>query len=192
MIQRWIIRLMVVLVLILAACGGEDSKEDDRGDNPAQTPSATRRPLPTPAGPTATPRDPAPRSESLPQVEPFDFEAPFSVGNFVRQSMRGNVTSERTGGLQASYLFDQNLVSLTVYYFEQADRAVETVRFVLEGSSVTGAVEPAYYGPTVAYGVVTLRSGGNLAAWSHYEWAFIAQTAGSADVLDEFLQSFPY
>ena len=59
---RWIIRLLTVLVLILAACGGEDSQRDDRGDDAAQTPVATHRPLPTPSGPTPTPGSRSPAS----------------------------------------------------------------------------------------------------------------------------------
>jgi hypothetical protein len=63
---------------------------------------------------------------------------------------------------------------------------------VLEGSSVTHIVETPYYGPTVAYGIVQVRSGATMAAWSHYGWAFIAQGTGSTTVMADFLQVFPF
>jgi hypothetical protein len=187
----------VLLIITLAACGGDDKGGQDGktdGDGAALTQDATRTPRPTATlrRPTVTPHDPAPRSLPIPEGDPYTFEAPFTAGSFIRQTMRGNATSQRTGGLQATYALDQFTVVLTVYRLEQVEQAVETVRFALEGASVTKAIEEPYYGPAIAYGVVQVRSGATMAAWSHYEWAFIAQTSGPAEVLNEFLRVFPY
>jgi hypothetical protein len=151
----------LLLIALLAGCGGD--KHDQKDDNvPAQGQSdATRAPQATATmrRPTVTPHAPAPRSMPTPEGDPYAFEAPFSAGNFVRQTLRGNAVSER---------------------------------FVLEGSSVTHIVETPYYGPTVAYGIVQVRSGATMAAWSHYGWAFIAQGTGSTTVMADFLQVFPF
>jgi hypothetical protein len=193
--RGWVIGAL--LIIALAACGGDDkSGQNGKTNNggTALTQSVTRTPRPTATlrRPTPTPHAPAPRSLPVPEGDPYAFEAPFSAGSFVRQTMRGNVTSERTGGLQATYALDQFTVALTIYRLDQVEQAVDTVRFVLEGASVTKTIETPYYGPTVAYGMVQVRSGATMAAWSHYEWAFIAQTSGPADVLNEFLRAFPY
>jgi hypothetical protein len=199
--RAWVIGAL--LIIALAACGGDDkSSQDDKAtsvnnaDNggAALTQDATRTPRPTATlrRPTPTPHDPAPRSLPVPEGDPYTFEAPFSAGSFVRQTMRGNVTSRQTGGLQATYALDQFTVALTIYRLDQVAQAVETVRFALEGASVTKAIQEPYYGPAIAYGVVQVRSGATMAAWSHYEWAFIAQTSGPVDVLNEFLRVFPY
>jgi hypothetical protein len=189
--------ILLLAVLLLVGCGGEDQKKNEDAGNSGgggQTPGVTStvRPTPTPRGPTPTPREPAPRNQPVPEGDPYAFEVPFSAGSFIRQSLRGNATSERTGGMQAVYQRDQDVLAVTVYYFEQPEQATETVRFVLEGASVIGTVETPYYAPSAAYGVVQVRSGGYMAAWSHYEWAFIIQTGSAVDILNEFLRAFPY
>jgi hypothetical protein len=184
----------LLLITLLAGCGG--GKHDQKDENvPTQSQSdATRAPQATATmrKPTVTPHAPAPRSLPTPEGDPYAFEAPFSAGTFVRQTLRGNAVSERGGGMQATYKREDDTVALTVYHFEQPEKAIETVRFVLEGSSVTRIVETPYYGPTVAYGIVRVRSGATMAAWSHYGWAFIAQGTGSTTVIADFLQVFPF
>jgi hypothetical protein len=194
--MTWVRGIVIGLLLIalLAGCGGD--KHDQKDDNVsvqgqgeatrAPQPTATMRKL------TVTPHAPAPRSMPTPEGDPYAFEAPFSAGAFVRQTLRGNAVSERGGGMQATYKREDDTVALTIYYFEQPEKAIETVRFVLEGSSVTRVVETPYYGPTVAYGIVQVRSGATMAAWSHYGWAFIAQGTGSTTVIADFLQVFPF
>jgi hypothetical protein len=184
----------LLLIALLAGCGGD--KHDQKDDNvSAQGQSdTTRAPQATATmrRPTVTPHAPAPRSMPTPEGDPYAFEAPFSAGNFVRQTLRGNAVSERGGGMQATYKREDDTVALTIYHFDQPEKAIETVRFVLEGSSVTHIVETPYYGPTVAYGIVQVRSGATMAAWSHYGWAFIAQGVGSTTVMADFLQVFPF
>jgi hypothetical protein len=184
----------LLLIALLAGCGGD--KHDQKDDNvSAQGQSdTTRAPQATATmrRPTVTPHAPAPRSMPTPEGDPYAFEAPFSAGNFVRQTLRGNAVSERGGGMQATYKREDDTVALTIYHFDQPEKAIETVRFVLEGSSVTHIVETPYYGPTVAYGIVQVRSGATMAAWSHYGWAFIAQGTGSTTVMADFLQVFPF
>jgi hypothetical protein len=189
------IAIGLLLITLVAGCGGKNKQDQKDTNTPVPGPSATpRAPQPTATirRPTVTPHAPAPRSLPTPEGDPYAFEAPFSAGNFVRQTMRGNAVSERVGGLQTTYKRDQDIVALTIYHFEQPEKAIETVRFALDGSSVTHIVETPYYGPTVAYGVVQVRSGAIMAAWSHYGWAFIAQGTGSASVISDFLQVFPF
>jgi hypothetical protein len=190
--QSWVRGLItaILLIVVLAGCGGKDKKSG--GQTPNQGATSAPRPTATMRRPTVTPHAPAPRSLPTPSGDPYTFEAPFSAGNFIRQAMRGNVVSERTGGMQATYKRDQDTVTLTIYHFDQPEQAIETVRFVLEGASVTQIVETPYYGPTIAYGVVQVRSGAYMAAWSHYGWVFIAQTSGTQEVMAQFLQVFPF
>ncbi len=194
--MKWVRGLVIgaLLIAVLAGCGGgNDKQKDKQTETTAQSQDdATSQPTATMRRPTVTPHAPAPRSLPTPEGDPYTFEAPFSAGDFVRQTMRGNAVSERAGGMQATYKRDQDTVALTVYHFEQSEKAIETVRFVLDGSSVTQIIETPYYGPTVAYGVVKVRSGAIMAAWSHYEWAFIAQSSGSDTVMDDFLEVFPF
>jgi hypothetical protein len=187
--------LITLLITLLAGCGGKDKQDQKNNNTPGQsetTPTRAPQPTATMRRPTITPHAPAPRSLPTPEGDPYAFEAPFSAGNFVRQTMRGNAVSARLGGMQATYKRDQDAVALTIYHFEQPQQAIDTVRFVLEGSSVTHIIETPYYGPTVAYGVVQVRSGAIMAAWSHYGWAFIAQGTGSTTVISDFLQVFPF
>jgi hypothetical protein len=182
-------KLVVVLALmgmaiILAGCGDKKEKDNKAGGTPTVDGS-------TPV-PTQTVRPPAPRSRPLPDGEPYAFEAPFSVGNFVRQHMDGRAVSAPTGGLQATYYDGVSSVVLTVYRFDQPEEAVKTVEFTLDSGSAVQDMVPLYSGPAVAYGVVQERQGGYLAAWSHYEWCFLVSTSGSLDVLNVFLDSFPY
>jgi hypothetical protein len=195
--MRWVrgITSGLLLIALLAGCGGNDKHDQTNDNTPAQGQSdATSAPQVTATmrRPTVTPHAPAPRSLPTPEGDPYAFEAPFSAGSFVRQTLRGNAVSERGGGMQATYKREHDTVALTIYHFEQPEKAIETVRFVLEGSSVTHIVETPYYGPTVAYGIVQVRSGATMAAWSHYGWAFIAQGTGSTTVMADFLQVFPF
>jgi hypothetical protein len=188
--MTWVRRIVIALLLIalLGGCGGKNKPDQKNNNTAGDTPRAPQ--------PTATVRRPtvlpAPRSMPMPEGDPYTFEAPFSAGNFVRQTLRGNAVSERGGGMQATYKRDQDAVALTIYHFEQTQKAIDTVRFVLEGSSVTHIVETPYYGPTVAYGVVQVRNGATMAAWSHYGWVFIAQGTGSTTTITDFLHVFPF
>jgi hypothetical protein len=171
--------LLVILGLMLVACGSSQS-----GNTPAGGGESS------PA--RATPRAPAPRSKAVPSGDPYDFEAPFSIGTFVRQTMHGNVTSTQLGGLQATYAQGSDNAVLTVYYFTLPDQAVQTVQFALGQTSIARAVGTPYYSSDVAFGVAQDRRGGYLAAWSHGGWCFLAQTTGSLDALNAFLDAFPY
>ncbi len=186
---RWIMIGLVVLSVALAACGGGDDGNKGGG-------AATGAPSnPTSAGtlaPTATTRPPAPRSNPVPDVDPYAFEAPFSVGSFTRQSMQGNATSSQTGGLQATYQAGNDTIVLTVYRFDDAAQAEATVRFSLEAASIIDLLETPYYGPTASFGVGLDRHGGYLAAWGHYQWCFLATSNGSLDALNNFLDAFPF
>ena len=171
--------LLAILWLGLVGCGSNKGGDSRTGGGQS------------PAG-QGTPLAPAPRSRALPSGTPYDFEAPFSVGTFVRQTMRGNVTATQSGGLQATYAQGTNDAVLTVYHFDQPDQAVRTVQFALGQTSLVRLVGTPYYGPDVAFGIAQDRRGGYLAAWSHGGWCFLVQTTGSLDVLQTFLDPFPY
>jgi len=180
-----VILALIGIVFVLAGCG--DKK--DKTDNGNGTGTAVVQDTPTP---TQTLRPPAPRNRPLPEGDPYAFEAPFSVGNFVRQSMDGRVVSAPTGGLRATYNDGANSVVVVAYHFDQPDEAVKTVEFTLNSGSAVQDIVPLYSGPSVAFGVVQERQGGYLAAWSHYEWCFLVSTSASLDVLNVFMDSFPY
>ncbi|MBN1201665.1 MAG: hypothetical protein JXJ20_07415 [Anaerolineae bacterium] len=175
----------LILGMLLAGCNGDDDgAKNGGGDQPTADVRAT--------GPTSTPRPPAPRNRSLPSGDPYDFEAPFSVSEYVRESTRGHVTSHATGGLQASYRNNGAIVALTVYHFETLEQAAETARFTLDSASLTGFVEEVYDSPTVVYAIAQDRHGGYVAVWTHYEWVYIAQTPDDLDGLRAFMEAFPY
>jgi hypothetical protein len=182
--QRQVVRSLVVGVLLatlwlgLVGCGGSKSNNPPAGGGspPKQ----------------GMPRAPAPRSKAMPSGDPYEFEAPFSVGTFVRKSMHGNVTSTQLGGLQATYAQGNDSAVVTVYYFDRPDQATQTVQFALGQASMARPVGTPYYSPDVAFGVAQDRRSGYLAAWSHGDWCYLVQTTGSLDVLNAFLDSFPY
>ncbi len=181
---------LLAAMMILAACGGKNNSGDTA---PAQnTPSAGTTPTYVYTGPTSTPRPPAPRNRELPEAAPYDFAPPFTIGAFVQQKTEGHATGLSTGGLQVTYLEKQDVVVLTVYYFDDPQQAINTVRGALENSSVARTVEAPYYLPPAAYGIVQDRQGGYLAAWSHYGWAFIVRTPTSLDALNNFMAAFQY
>lgn len=189
--KRWIILAALVVSLVLTACGGDGDDDGNGGGdtvpNTPGSPTAVRT-----LGPTATPRPPAPRSKAEPEGDPYDFEAPFSVGDFTRESMQGRAVSAQTGGLQATYRSGENTIVLTAYHLDGADQAVATVRFALESGSIIDLLEPPYYGPASSFGVGLDRHGGYLAAWSHNAWCFLATSNGSLDALNSFLEGFPF
>lgn len=177
--------LIVVLMLatLLSGCGGDDKKNDENDAADAPTEGIQI---------TVTPRAPAPRSRTLPSEDPHQFEAPLSVGNYVRESMSGQPTGMQTGGLQAIYSGGSGDTVLTVYYFRTPAQAVESVRFALESSSIVEQLDKPFYDPVVAYGVARDRHGAYVAAWSHYEWFFQVRTTGDLEMLNTFMETFPY
>ncbi len=176
----------LVLVLVLAACGGGD--DGGNGDGAATAPPADT----TPGRVAPTPRPPAPRLKLLPEGEPRDFEAPFSVGEFIRQSVRGQPTANRSGGQRATYRAGDRAVTLSVYHFERPEDALDAVRFALEGSTIDALLSDPYFSPTVAYGVARDRHGNHLAAWSQYGWYYLARVSGGPEDLAAFMEVFPY
>ncbi len=205
--ERWLVMIgLLVLVLALAGCGGDNGGDTDNGngdgygdatgdpgaagdasgDGGVSTPQPTLIPAIT-----ATFPPPAPRSRELPGGDPVAFEVPFSAGGFVRASLTGNPVSAQSGGQRAIYTGDDATVVLSVYYFAQTDEATRTVEFTLNGSGVAQVLAEPYYAPTVSYGIVQHTNGSHVAAWSHQGWVFIVQTE-AFDVLQTFLDVFPY
>ncbi len=172
---------MLVVVGLLAACGG-------RAD---EAPSATSI-FATTAATVSSTHAPAPRNLPVPQVEPHAFEAPFTVGVFVRQRMFGKPEAVQSGGQQTVYRADDGTVVLNVYYFPTAEEATRTVQFALEAGSVDLQIVEPYYAPSASFGAAQDANGGYVVAWSHDNWAYITRTVDSARVLDEFLALFPY
>ncbi len=166
-------------MLLLAGCGGKKGSTHSGGGQ-LSAPGA------------ATSRSPAPRSRPLPAGKPYDFETPFSAGQFVRQAMRGRATATQTGGLQTTYQQGGTVVVVTAYYFDTPEEAGATVRFALASATLTQIVEGPFDSRAVVYGIAQDRNGGYVAAWSHNGWCFLARTTGSLEALQEFLGAFPY
>jgi hypothetical protein len=187
--RAWIGAL--VGVMILAACGGGGGGSKDKTAAP-NTPTSDGSAPYVFTGPTATPRPSAPRNRDVPEGAPYDLEIPFTIGSFVQQSVRGHATGLATGGLQATYLSQQNTVVLTAYYMDDPQQAIDAVRGALESSSVARVVETPHYLAPAAFGIVQDRQGAYLAAWSHYGWVFIVRTPDAQDALNRFMDAFPY
>lgn len=193
--KRWIVVMAALLVVLLAACGDDDQAGD--GDAPedvtGQTTIEGATAVPGTPRPTSTLRPPAPRGLSVPQGDPQQFEAPFSAGAFVRESLAGNAVSPQTGGQRVSYLHpDGGHVRLTVYRFQTPTDAQRTVEHTLTSNQIDTLLEEPYYAPAVSYGVAQDAHGDYLATWSNDEWAYIARTSGERALLDEFLAVFPF
>jgi hypothetical protein len=198
--RRWWLKALLtglVIVLALAACGGGDDDGEDAGGNGGEAgdvtaPTATNVPPTVVYVPSPTPRPPAPRSNPVPEGEPYDFEAPFSVGEFVRQTVRGKTVSIQTGGQTASYQRGTSGALLTVYYFEDIQQAIDTVRFALEGGNVAEVIGEPYFTPNVSFGQARTRQNSFLAAWSNNNWCYLLTVNGTQEDLAAFLEVFPY
>lgn len=186
----------LVLVLVMAACGGGDKNEADRAGSgssaasvPASAPTVTAVPTYA-ADPVLFARG---RTQPAPQVEAALFEAPFSVGEFVRRSVRGRASATDTAGQMAVYSNGTDVVVLNVLYFPSSAEAVQTVRYTLEESDPTlQPVEPPLYNNQRSFGVSRDRHGGLTAAWTNGPWTFVARADRSGDALNAFLAKFSY
>jgi hypothetical protein len=200
---RSVLRCMIGglgLLLVLTACAGKSSSNNTTGQNGGPV---TQNGVVSQAGggdgsspriytgPTATPRPSAPRNRTVPDGDPALFEAPFNVGQFIRQTAQGRTVGTETGGVQATYTHNADTIVLTVYYFDDPAQAINTVQYVLENKNVTPVTELFSLTP-ISYGIVQDQRGGYLAAWSHYGWAFIVRTPAALDTLNGFLDAFPF
>ncbi|HEX3050917.1 MAG TPA: hypothetical protein VHP83_09705 [Aggregatilineaceae bacterium] len=178
--MKKILLIGTLLIILLAACGGKEEKSDK----------------PANGGTVATPviRATSARGKPEPSGDPFEFEAPITVGNFNRESESGNVTTAQMGGVQATYgTANGEAVVVNTYHFETFDQAVENLRWMLDAPAVqTILTQPNYEAHTVVLGVAQDRQGGHMAVWVHYEWLFVVRTPGSLEVLQAFLEAFPY
>lgn len=195
--RRWVLGMLVVgLALIgLAACGQDDDDPSPAGDDPAGNVtdgSAVNGGGVGTLPPTTTPRPPAPRSEALPKGDPAAFEAPLTVGPYVRQDVQGQVTASGTGGQQAVYRSDDGRrVQLTVFHMASPAQALDKVRDQLASASVVRLTGKPHLTTAVAYAEAEMQQG-HLIAWSHYEWVFFAYTSGPREALATFMDAFPY
>jgi hypothetical protein len=208
--RRWwsIALLSIALPLfLLVGCGGGDDGDSPSGGETASpegpisgsntpevnaTASVESPPSPTPVPPTYTPVPPPPRERLLPEGEPYAFEPPFSVGDFVRQTLRGNATATGAGGQLATYRRDTETIVVQVYRFDLTSGAIATVESVLNASTIVAQVGESYSSPAVTFGLVEDQHGAYLAAWNHYQWVFLVSTPDSLDVMNGFLRDFPY
>ena len=186
--KRWLVLGGLIVALVITACGGDDNDTDNGGGN-GERPPTSGQIAPTKVFPT---RVPSPRTRPQPVGEPVDFEAPFSVGQFVRQTTQGRSTATRTGGLQAIYNQDQTSITLNVYHFDTLEQAVETVKFALGSATITQMVATPEYFSYASYGVAQDRHGAYIVAWSNEKWAFLVRTSGDLNTLNSFLDAFPY
>jgi hypothetical protein len=171
---------LLLVALLVTACGKDDKKKDN-SNNTDEESSAT----------VAVSQ--SPRGRGAPQADdPYLFEAPISVGEFVRDGMRGNPTAAQSGGLEATYRQGDNEVVLTMYYFDHTTEASDTARYILQSSTITSIIGEPYYSGMAVYGVAQDRYGSYIAVWSFDKWAYMARTTSGQDTLDAFMQEFPY
>lgn len=194
--KRWMMVVSILLLVgLLAACGGGDQDASDTAPdatNEASVPATPTQRRGTPL-PTVTLRPAAPRSLPVPEGDPQQFEVPFSTGPFLRESLKGNPVSPQTGGQRGSYMHPGGgHVQITVYRFQSPNEAQRTVEFTLNGSGIDAVLGEPYYAPAVSFGLAQDQRGDYLAVWSNDEWVFIARTSGERALLDEFLAQFPY
>ena len=195
---RWRFITLLVFTFVamtLVGCGGDDGEKTSGGEPGTNSdPTAPTGTLDTSTllPPTHTPLPPPPRERLEPEGDPYNFEPPFSVGDFVRQTLRGNATAVQAGGQQATYRNDSETIVLKIYHFNRTADAIATVEDTLNASNIVAEVGESYISPAVTFGVVQDKHGAYLAAWSNYHWAFMITAPDSLDALNVFLESFAY
>lgn len=181
--------LVVGLVIagLLSGCNGDGSdKEDER------QPETTQISVDDLAEPDVVAQRPAAeRARPTPVGEPFEFEAPLSVGTYRRESLDGQPAVIQGGGLRALYRSGEASILVTVYYFSSSAKAVESVRTVMHSGNVIEYITRPYYDQADAFGLV-YNENGYLAAWCRGKWMFVVRSPSSLDDLDAFLEKYPY
>lgn len=197
--------LMICGLVLLAACGKEKAV-------PAlqpTLPSATQRIAAVPAstsffiqqtlqaqptlegtevanlldpGPYFTPQRPAPTDS------PVEFAPPEKVGVFNRTQVRGGCAHK--GGQSSEYRSQDNaIIYLTCQYAKTADDAknyVEVLPQVFQTEPIQMKIQPDK-------SFVLLRTGEDfLYGWTQGAWYFTARSLDGRQILDAFMQYFPY
>jgi hypothetical protein len=185
--KRCIIFVSILIVMLIGTgCGGD--KKDTK--NAKNTPSAIANGS---VQITYAPRPTLVRDRPTPPGEPTTFEAPFSAGEFVRESMTGNPTLASAGGIEAIYTSNSKAVRLNAYYFGSSDEAIENARLALESAAVAQVITPPdYNSKQMVLGMAQDSKGGYLAVWTHDRWLFLARTTSDLNTLKAFLDVFPY
>jgi hypothetical protein len=180
---------LLAVSMLLGGCGDDGDSDGANGDAP---PAATQA---APGSGTVdesvqASRPAEIRDRDAPPAEPREFEAPFSVGTYMRQSVTGQPAAPQMGGQQVVYQSGQVGVLLTAMHFDRTQEAVDSVRFALGSHNIVEYITRPYYDTDQAFGMVRDRTG-YLAVWSQGRWFFMARCSDLGD-LESFLDAFPY
>lgn len=198
-------KILLVFALLLAGCGGSE-----KNNSSVQTvlPPTSRVPvlsaatsfamLPTPTvlhswvEPTASPAlDPGPYftpARSAPSGKPEDFTPPVVVNQFTLMQVRGNCL--RANGQTAEYM-NQNreIIYLTCQY----TASISTAQNQIDRLPQVFKSEPVQMKLQGSKSFALLPSGtGFVYAWTQDAWYFTVRSLNGRDLLDDFMQNFPY
>ncbi len=198
-------KILWILLLLLAGCGGNEKTASS-----VQTalPSTSRVPvlsaatsfalLPTPTvlqnqvEPTAAlVLDPGPYftpERSAPTGKPEEFTPPVVVNQFTLMQVRGNCL--QANGQTAEYI-NQNreIIYLTCQYTGSTRTAQNQIHRLPQVFNV----EPVQIKVQSSKSFALLPSGaGFVYAWTQDAWYFTARSLNGRDLLDDFMQNFPY
>jgi hypothetical protein len=196
---------LIIAGLLLTSCGGDEKSSSKSGTEPPNTartpvmPASTSFAIQqTPTGvdaaaePTAAPiLDPGPYftpQRNAPTGRPENFSPPIVVDKFILMRARGNC-AQASGQINEYTHENQEIIYLTCQYTGSATSATnyisqlpavfnaEPIQLKIQGNQSFGLM-PA--GKGFVY------------AWTHDAWYFTARSLNGRELLDEFMQNFPY
>lgn len=195
--------LLIGLVLILVACGGQENQPADspRLSNQARLATAnaesarratlaqipTLSPSPTPIqydpGPYGTPNRPRPEG-------PETFLPEEQIGDFTRFQVRGSCLNP-DGQISTYQQATTGTLQLTCRYLRTADRATAALTEISRSNLLTET--PLFLKFQGESSFLLAHSGtGFVYAWTHGNWLFVARSTVGRTALDQFMQAFPY
>lgn len=198
-------KILWILLLLLAGCGGNDKTESlmqpvlpPTSRVPVLSAATSFALLPTPTllqsqvEPTTAPAlDPGPYFtpvRSAPPGKPDEFSPPVVVNQFTLMQVRGNCL--QSNGQTAEYMNqDREIIYLTCQYTGSTSTAQNQIHRLPQVFNV----EPVQMKVQGSKSFALLPSGaGFVYAWTQDAWYFTARSLKGRDLLDDFMQNFPY